>query len=150
MRLLWGVGAAAAVAVHPLHTTLTQLSYAAADRTVVVSVRAFADDFRAVAGDVSDSAAFGYLTTVLTLSDPAGRTLPLAWCGARRTGDLLWLCLHAPARGLAGLRVTPDCCSIASRIRSTSSKRATAGGRCRSCSSEATIPNRFPESSSSV
>lgn len=106
MRLLWGVGAAAAVAVHPLHTTLTQLSYAAADRTVVVSVRAFADDFRAVAGDVSDSAAFGYLTTVLTLSDPAGRTLPLAWCGARRTGDLLWLCLHAPApRGLAGLRV---------------------------------------------
>src|SRR2546426_799277 len=73
---------------------------------VVVSVRAFADDFRAVAGGVSDSAAFGYLTTVLTLSDRDGRTLPLAWCGARRTGDLVWLCLHAPAtRGLAGLRV---------------------------------------------
>jgi hypothetical protein len=32
--------------------------------------------------------------------------LVTAWCGIRRTGDLLWLCLRAPAaQGLSGLRV---------------------------------------------
>jgi uncharacterized protein DUF6702 len=92
---------------HPLHTTLTELTYRAADRTVQVSVRAFADDFDAAAGGVSDSAASAYLRSVLTLTDRNGRPLPLAWCGLRRTGDLLWLCLSgaAPGGGLGGLRV---------------------------------------------
>ena len=30
----------------------------------------------------------------------------MAWCGVRRTGDLLWLCLRAPSfQGVSGLRV---------------------------------------------
>lgn len=94
------------LALHPLHTTLTELTFSAADRTVQVSVRAFADDFRAAAGDLSDSAAFVYLRSALTLSDRDGRVMPVAWCGVRRDGDLLWLCLRAPApRGLAGVQV---------------------------------------------
>jgi hypothetical protein len=97
----------AALAAHPLHTTLTELSYRDADRSVEVSVRAFADDFRAAAGrDLTDSTAFAYLASALTLSDRAGHTLRLTWCGLRQTGDLLWLCLRAPApEGLSGLRV---------------------------------------------
>jgi len=94
------------VALHPLHTTLTELSYNTADRTVQVSVRAFADDFGAAAGGVSDSAASAYLRSVLTLTDQNGRPLPLGWCGLRRTDDLLWLCLRAAVpRGLSGVRV---------------------------------------------
>lgn len=93
--------------LHPLHTTLTQLAYRDADRTVEATVRVFADDFRAALGrDVTDSAAAAYLRSTFTLADPAGRPLAIAWCGLRRTGDLLWLCLRAPvAQGLSGLRV---------------------------------------------
>lgn len=103
--------------VHPLHTTLTQLTYSPADRTVQVSVRTFADDFRAAVtryvsaesnadAAASDSAAFAYLAAAITLTDRRGRRLALAWCGISRTGDLLWLCLRAPVPGgLDGLQV---------------------------------------------
>lgn len=95
--------------LHPLHTTLTQLAYRDADRTVEATVRVFADDFRAALGrgrDVTDSAAAAYLRSTFTLADPAGRPLAITWCGLRRTSDLLWLCLRAPvAQGLSGLRV---------------------------------------------
>ena len=107
MRALWALGAAGALALHPLHTTLTRLDYSAADGTVAVSVRPFADDFRvAVGSNASDSAAFAYVGKALALTDPAGRILPLSWCGLSRTGDLVWLCLRARAPGgLAGVRV---------------------------------------------
>ncbi len=96
-----------ALTVHPLHTTLTQLAYRDADRTVEVTVRVFADDFRAaLARDVTDSAAAAYLRSTFTLDDRAGRPLAVVWCGVKRTDDLLWLCLRAPApQGLSGLRV---------------------------------------------
>ncbi len=107
---------AGAVALHPLHTTLTELSYRAADGTVEVSVRAFADDFRMAAaryagvgapgGDLPESTAFAYLAATLTLTGPEGRPVALSSCGVRRTGDLVWLCLRGSApRGLAGVRV---------------------------------------------
>ena len=96
-----------ALTFHPLHTTLTQLAYRDRDHMVEATVRVFADDFRAaLRADVSDSAAVSYLRSTFTLADQAGRPLPIAWCGLRRTGDLLWLCLRAPvAPGLSGLRV---------------------------------------------
>jgi len=109
MRQLWGgaLGAAGMLALHPLHTTLTRLTYNAVDGTVEVAVRAFADDFgRAVGSNVSDSAAYAYLGRTLALTDRGGRALPLAPCGLRRTQDLLWLCLATRAPGgLAGARV---------------------------------------------
>jgi hypothetical protein len=96
-----------ALAAHPLHTTLTQLAYRDADRSVEVTIRVFADDFRAVlTRDVTDSAAAAYLRSAFTLTDRAGRPVAVVWCGMKRTGDLLWLCLRAPApRGMSGLRV---------------------------------------------
>ena len=107
MPAFWVLAAAGALALHPLHTTLTQLTYDAAGSTVEVTVRAFADDFRAAVGsDASDSAAYAYLGKALTLMDRGGRALPLSACGLRRTQDLLWLCLRTPAAGgLAGVRV---------------------------------------------
>ena len=105
MRALLAV--LAGFALHPLHTTLTQLAYREADGMVEATVRVFADDFRAaLKGDVTDSAAVIYLRSTFALADPAGRPLVTTWCGIRRTADLLWLCLRAPAaHGLSGLRV---------------------------------------------
>jgi hypothetical protein len=96
-----------ALALHPLHTTLTQLAYHDADRTVEATVRVFADDLRAALhADLTDAATVAYLRSTLTLVDRAGRPMAIAWCGLRRTGDLLWLCVRAPAPdGLSGLRV---------------------------------------------
>ncbi len=97
------------LAAHPLHTTLTQLTWRPSEGAVEISIRAFADDFLAATAQsrgTPDSGAVVYLRERLTLVDAAGRQLPLVWCGVRRTGDLLWLCLRAAApRGLAGAGV---------------------------------------------
>ncbi len=97
----------AAFAAHPLHTTLTQLAYGDGDRTLEVSVRVFADDFQAAMRHaVTEATAFSYLQSALALTDRAGRPLPVQWCGLRRTGDVVWLCLRAPLPdGLSGLGI---------------------------------------------
>jgi len=106
------LGAAPNVGAHPLHTSLTTLAYDGAARQVVATVRVFAADLdqalaRAVphAAAASDGDRFAYVRRGLGLWDDTGRPLPLAWCGARRTSDVVWLCVRAPASGLAGVRV---------------------------------------------
>ena len=91
---------------HPLHTTLTQLGWRPEDRTVELTIRSFSDDYQAVGG-TTDSAMAGYLASTVTVWDQSGRPVALTWCGVRRSDDLLWLCVRAPApRGPAGLRVS--------------------------------------------
>lgn len=94
---------------HPLHTSMTALAYDPASGQATATVRAFASDIgAALAGQhhappLSDSA---YVLSVFAMVDPTGRPMRLTWCGARRTGDVLWLCVRAPApRGLSGLTV---------------------------------------------
>lgn len=92
---------------HPLHTTLVQLTYDESARRIDGSIRVFAGDFAAAVAKrsgaptpdddrVGVAAAFAYLTRTLVLTDAAGRVVPLSWCGSRRAGDVLWLCVHAP------------------------------------------------------
>jgi hypothetical protein len=101
------VPAARAGYAHPLHTTLTQLSYDASTRVLDVSVRVFTDDFSAAvmprartAGVVvpPDSAMLRYLSGRFTLLRVGGGPIPLRWCGARRDGEVLFLCLRAVAQ----------------------------------------------------
>jgi len=96
-----------ALATHPLHTTFTQVAYRDSDRTLELTVRAFADDFRAaLKADVTDSSAAAYLRSTVTVFDRTGRALPVAWCGVRRMGDAFLFCLRASApQGPKGLRV---------------------------------------------
>jgi len=97
--------AASAWTRHPLHTTLTELTYDAETRSARASIRVFADDLTAAAGP-GDSAAFAYAAAHFTVADRAARPLPLRWCGLRRAGAVARLCLSAPAPdGLAGLSV---------------------------------------------
>src|ERR1041385_6236469 len=94
MRALLGV--LAALAAHPLHTTLTQIELRGDDGSVQLTVRAFSDDLRAaLGGDVSDSAASRYVRSAVTL----------AWCGLQRSDGVVWLCLRGTAPVAGRLRV---------------------------------------------
>lgn len=97
---------ARAASRHPLHTTLAQLTYDERTHQLEGSIRVFAGDFAtavakrsgAAAPDddrVPDAAAFAYVARTFALLDPTGRIVPLAWCGSRRAGDVLWLCVRA-------------------------------------------------------
>ena len=93
-------------AAHPLHTSLAELVYSPSTRMVRVSLRLFADDFSSAVtrGTAAapgarvvvppDTAAFRYVTRRFTLFDRAGRVVPLRWCGMRRVGEQLFVCLR--------------------------------------------------------
>ena len=101
---------------HPLHTTLSELTVTS-DGTVQIVLRAFVDDLSAAVmrgparsaaiATPPDSAIARYLTATVVLTDAAGRKAPLAVTGTRRTGDLVWVTLRAPAmRAAGGARLT--------------------------------------------
>ncbi len=109
---------------HPLHTTLAELSYDPATRVLQVSLRVFTDDFtnavarragerageragvRTVGALPPDSAMFRYVAERFAIAAPGAGPLALRWCGVRRSGDVLLLCLRATAvPALAGARV---------------------------------------------
>jgi hypothetical protein len=91
---------------HPLHTTLVQLTYDERGHALEGSIRVFAGDFAAAVAKrkgvatpdddrVSDAEALAYVSNTFRVTDAAGRAVPLAWCGSRRAGDVLWLCVRA-------------------------------------------------------
>ena len=103
------VATARPASAHPLHSSLAELAYDPAARAVQVSLRVFVDDFSSavIHGKPAapgapvvvpaDSAMVRYVTARFTLFDRAGRVVPLRWCGARRVGEQLFLCLRASA-----------------------------------------------------
>ena len=97
-----------AAQAHPLHTTLVQMTFDEHSHVLTATIRIFAGDFAAAVAKrggtrapdddrVTDEAAFGYVSGTFRLTDAAGHPVPLQWCGSRRVGDLLWLCVRAPA-----------------------------------------------------
>jgi hypothetical protein len=115
VALLLGVAPRPALA-HPLHTTLAELSYDATTRVLQVSLRVFADDFaaavtrdagaRTVGALPPDSAMFRYVAARFAVAAPGAAPMALRWCGVRRAGEVLLLCLRATGvRAIAGARV---------------------------------------------
>ncbi|MDQ6828304.1 MAG: hypothetical protein M3081_05505 [Gemmatimonadota bacterium] len=101
---------------HPLHTSLTEITYTAIDHRAHITIKLFADDFgNAVArrtsdqmsprAPLTDAAMFTYVKSYFTLSGKDGKPVALEWGGSRRTGDLVWITLTAPVPGLSGVRV---------------------------------------------
>jgi hypothetical protein len=96
-----------AAEAHPIHSSLTEIRHDAAARTLNVSVRVFADDFgvalqrRGGPPRSWEAAAFAYAATHFILAE-GRRVLPFTWCGARRQGIVVWLCLRAPAPAATG------------------------------------------------
>ena len=90
----------AAARAHPLHTSLAQLTVDARTGAVNVSLRVFVDDFTAAADSWSvnrrlgsGSAAFAYARASIVIRESSGRTVPLSFCGEKRSGDLMHVCL---------------------------------------------------------
>ncbi len=116
--LLLGVPASASA--HPLHTTISTVLYTAETGVLAVSIRLFADDFSAVvsgrpAADPRhdalppDSAMFRYVIQRLEFvtRDDRGTPIrvPLTWCGAKRDGAVIVVCVRGAARTLRDAQV---------------------------------------------
>lgn len=108
IALVAGVGLIrpALVNAHPLHTTMSRVTRSA--RTTEISIRAFADDFlfaatgrraenAATAPAPDDSSASRYVMRTVRLRDARGALIPLVWCGLRREGEVVWLCVRVKA-----------------------------------------------------
>jgi hypothetical protein len=93
------------------------VTYDPAARVVAVSLHVFADDFSAdvarrtgapvgAGGMPPDDAVFRYVTARFVVVTARGEALVFRWCGARRSGAQLLLCLRAPAAAApAGARI---------------------------------------------
>lgn len=104
-------------AVHPLHTTFTEISEDPSSHIVTVTVRSFTDDLARALGmtpppsgtlsALPDSALARYVRTHFTLSAPGGRALVLRYTGQRQSADLTWIAfgLTLP-EGLRGASLT--------------------------------------------
>jgi hypothetical protein len=101
---------------HPLHTTMTELSYDPSARELTATLRVFADDFsaavmgRRASGAVvipPDSAMLRYATARFSVTGRGTGRVVMRWCGVRREGVVLFLCLRGTApRSLTGATMT--------------------------------------------
>lgn len=87
-----------AVAIHPLHTTHTEVVLAAHGEAKV-TIRAFTDDLRAAVlrheGTVTDSTLMRYLRATVGLRGPDGHAAELSWNASQVDGDITQLALTA-------------------------------------------------------
>ena len=108
LSFLMVLGSPSTVGAHPLHTSLTRIVFAA-DGSVTVAVRVFADDFsaavarstRAVASAdhrVPDVAAADYLSHALVI-EARDKPIALQLVSQRRDGDVTWIELRGAWRG---------------------------------------------------
>jgi hypothetical protein len=100
-----------ASAMHPLHTTMAEVTIDRARGTLRVVVRVFADDFGTAldaAGENGswDERAGAYLRRAISVASDARRPLAMRNCGARRQGDLLWLCAETTLPATPAARLT--------------------------------------------
>jgi hypothetical protein len=101
-----GLALHALAAMHPMHASVAELVDEPAARSALVTLRVFADDFRAAVPADRDSDAEAYVRSHFELRDASGRAIPLRWEGASRSGDVIQLRFRAELRaGLAGVRV---------------------------------------------
>ena len=98
-------------ALHPLHTTLTELVEQPGGRQVTIVVRAFSDDLNtalhaggAISPSAEDTLMSRYIRTRLSLRTATGVPVTMNWIGRRTTGDLTWITMEADVPG--GLKGT--------------------------------------------
>lgn len=110
------VSEARGLRAHPLHTSVTELSYGTRDAGARLVIRVAADDYSAAVArftrtapatdhTVPPAASFAYLRATVALLDRAGRALPLTTCGERRVEDAMLICLTSSATLPDGARL---------------------------------------------
>lgn len=98
--LLPGMLAATNAAVHPMHTTFTEIVQPAVRGEVTVTIRGFEDDLTAAARvgtptGTADSAITIYLRQRALLTDRSGRDVPFNAIGLRRSTGVIWVTLRS-------------------------------------------------------
>lgn len=109
MRGLLAASLLFAGAVHPLHTTHTEIVEQRRGE-ISVTVRAFTDDLHLAVGrqaaPVTDSALAAYAQQTVELRSATGERALLRWAGSRIEGEATLLMLHATVPGgLRGMRI---------------------------------------------
>ena len=103
--------APALASAHPIHTTLTVLTFDADRRTITLSIRVFADDFSAAVARAAgkpvprDSSVTGDDVTRYVRARFGIEGVVLEPCGVQRSGEAYLLCFRAAIpRGAGPLR----------------------------------------------
>lgn len=100
------IGAAVLSRIHPMHTSVAEITHNPMSRSADIRIRVFADDFGSAVAAPGDSAVRRYVRARFALADRTGRPLALEWLGAEPAGDVILLRLRAGVPdGLGGLRV---------------------------------------------
>lgn len=113
MMLASCVAISSAVA-HPIHTTMTAISWR--NGQVTLSIRAFADDLSASVATfvgktpppdwaVSEAEVSRYVASRVELRDARGAPQSMHLCGVQRTGELYQVCLRFDATNVRGLQM---------------------------------------------
>lgn len=93
--------------MHPMHTTLTNVTFDRPTAQITAMVRAFSADLDKAMMRRRDTTVADYVRESMGLSDQSGHPVSTTWCGSRREGDVVWLCLRAPApQGASGMTLT--------------------------------------------
>ena len=93
--------------MHPIHSTLTNVTFDRPTAQITAMVRAFAADVDKATTKRRDTVIADYVRGAIELRDQAGQPVATTWCGSRREGDVVWLCLRAPApHGATGMTLT--------------------------------------------
>ena len=103
--LLLGALLAGELAAHPIHSTLTEVSYDSDGDRVEVLIRVFADDFGSAVGRAhpgQPTPMARYIASRLIIRDRRGQPIPLRWVEARRTDEVIWIRMRGTSP--AGLR----------------------------------------------
>lgn len=91
--------------LHPLHTTMTELTVNSTMHTVRVSARMFVDDFDRASRSAPSAAA--YVARRISVLDASKRAIALRDCGTKQTAGLLQVCVEGSFAGDASaLRVS--------------------------------------------
>jgi len=132
---------------HPIHTTITTITYDPATTIATAEIRVFADDlWRAVtqrnsrtataingrAVSIADSAIVQYVEATFRVGGQDGRPVSLRPCGLRATADARWICLQAALpRGLVGMRIADELLTdlYADQVNVVMTQDARSGGR---------------------
>lgn len=89
---------------HPLHSSLTTITWRPETHTLELAVRVFTQDLDQAV--VRRDGTCGYVQTVLTLHDAVGRVVPTIRCSVERQGDVSWIRLATAPGDPRGVRLS--------------------------------------------
>lgn len=106
MPYLAGLALRTFAALHPMHTSVAELVSEPGTGVAAVSIRVFADDFKAALPGGSLGQAEAYIRSRFELRDADNRPVNLQWGSSAQSGDAIRIRLRAELpRGLRGVQV---------------------------------------------